>query len=129
MRIHPFDLIAGRVMFPIASECYGCTNGYSPKLWVVAIEGFSTLTDVLPPGPEDPEGPVGAPGPQGPPGPLIPACPDSDGDAWADCVTNPTCNPYGHPCGDCDDTDASVFPGAPGSRNCQLEPGGVETPD
>jgi len=32
-------------------------------------------------------------GPRGPAGPLIPACPD--GDAWADCVTDPGCRPYG----------------------------------
>ena len=56
------------------------------------------------------------------------AVPITDADAWADCVTEPA-TPYGHPCGDCDDADASVFPGAPGSRDCQLEPGGVETPD
>ena len=42
---------------------------------------------------------------------LIPACPDADGDAWADCITEPTCHPYGHPCGDCDDADDEVNPG------------------
>jgi len=69
---------------------------------VARISGFKTLGEVL----------SEIPDLQGPPGPLIPACPDADGDAWADCVSNPTCNPYGHPCGDCDDSDATVNPGA-----------------
>jgi hypothetical protein len=62
--------------------------------------------------PEGPEGPPGEQGPPGPPGPLIPACPDSDGDAWSNCVLIPACNPYGHPCGDCDDADNAINPGA-----------------
>jgi len=96
--------------------CAGFTNHsfsaglYDSDSWIACFEGFPTLAETLPPGPE---------GPQGPPGPLIPACPDADGDAWADCVTEPTCNPYGHPCGDCDDSNAAVFPGAPGSRDCE----------
>ena len=45
-------------------------------------------------------------------------CPDADGDAWADCTTEPTCHPYGHPCGDCDDTDPKVNPGGPPGQRC-----------
>ena len=55
---------------------------------------------------------------RGPQCPLAPACPDADGDAWADCVTEPTCHPYGHPCGDCDDADPRVNPGAPRGHRC-----------
>ena len=95
---------------------------------VFAIRGFPTLAEVLPPGPPGPPGPEGPQGPQGPPGPLIPACPDADGDAWADCTTNPTCNPYGHPCGDCDDADATVNPGAPPGKRCELQPDPVPGP-
>ena len=133
-----FDDKTGRLWISMRGGCRGaeCTYGPGSALWLAAIDGFATTFEILqsqlpegPPGPTGPAGPPGPPGEQGPPGPLIPACPDSDGDAWADCVTNPTCNPYGHPCGDCDDADASVFPGAPGSRNCQLKPDGVETPD
>lgn len=39
-----------------------------------------------------------------------PPCPDADGDAWADCVHTKGCTPYGHPCGDCDDSDPQVNP-------------------
>lgn len=75
----------------------------------VCDDFIALLLPSLPPGPPGPQGPAG---PQGPPGPLIPACPDADGDAWADCSQVPVCNPYGHPCGDCDDADATVNPGA-----------------
>lgn len=77
----------------------------------VCDEFIALLLPFLPEGPPGPTGPPGPQGDQGPPGPLIPACPDADGDAWADCVSNPTCNPYGHPCGDCDDGDPAISPG------------------
>ena len=127
-----FDEESGSILIPVKTTCSGhstlCASSYEEGSTLFSIDGFATTFEILagalppgPPGPPGSQGPSGPVGPQGPPGPLIPACPDADGDAWADCVTNPTCNPYGHPCGDCDDTDASVFPGAPGSRNgaCQ----------
>lgn len=128
-----FDPVTGRLFFWALDLCVNsplCT--YGRGWWVGVIDGFPTLADVLhdslPPGPPGPQGPPGPIGPEGPPGPLIPACPDADGDAWADCVTEPACNPYGHPCGDCDDADPAVFPGAQGSHGCPLNPGGVVTP-
>jgi len=79
---------------------------------VCRLSGLTSLHDVVSgiPGPPGPEGPQGVPGPQGPPGPLIPACPDADGDGWANCNVQ-GCHPYGHPCGDCNDADANVSPG------------------
>lgn len=135
-----FDAPNGRLLVPLQTYCENESGRPCPHYqlgwWVASIEGFTTTLEMLqsqlpegPPGPPGPAGPPGPPGDQGPPGPLIPACPDADGDAWADCVTSPTCNPYGHPCGDCDDADASVFPGAHGSRDCELVPDGVKTPD
>ena len=115
------DAVNGRIYVSLFTEYFGPGSAYAPGVETCVVNGLPVL--------EGQPGPSGPPGPPGPPGPLIPACPDADGDAWADCVTEPTCNPYGHPCGDCDDADASVFPGAPGSRNCELEPEGVETPD
>jgi len=131
-----FDAVHGFLYVPGWAVCgprtVPPTCPYPRTARVFRIRGFPSLADVLqdslPPGPQGEQGPSGPPGPQGPPGPLIPACPDADGDAWADCVTNPTCNPYGHPCGDCNDADASVFPGASGSRDCP-DSGGVVTPD
>ena len=38
-------------------------------------------------------------------------CPDEDEDGFADCLA-PGCDPGGLPCGDCDDAEASVHPGA-----------------
>lgn len=38
-------------------------------------------------------------------------CPDADGDQYVDC-TVPACDPAGLPCGDCDDADPAVHPGA-----------------
>ena len=119
-----FDPTAGRLLVPMHRYCGACdvhssslcAPEYDGGWGIVAIEGFATtaevLHDELPEGPPGPAGPRGPQGEQGPPGPLIPACPDADGDAWADCVSDPTCNPYGHPCGDCDDADATVNPGA-----------------
>jgi hypothetical protein len=40
------------------------------------------------------------------------ACPDADGDLFADCLSIPGCNPAGRTCGDCDDTVAGINPGA-----------------
>ena len=39
------------------------------------------------------------------------ACVDSDGDGFADCRVH-GCNPAGVTCGDCDDTNAAIHPGA-----------------
>jgi hypothetical protein len=132
---------------PSINEClnYSPTGGR----WMASIHGLSTESEILPPGPQGPAGPQGSPGapgdvgppgppgeagvpglpgpigpvgpvgPEGPPGPLIPACPDADGDAWADCTTEPTCHPYGHPCGDCDDADPRINPGAPPGQRCE----------
>ena len=43
---------------------------------------------------------------------ATPYCPDEDEDGFADCQS-PGCDPGGLPCGDCDDAEASVWPGAP----------------
>ncbi|MHC4091503.1 MAG: hypothetical protein ACYSVY_14735, partial [Planctomycetota bacterium] len=96
-------------------EC-GYTGRPDDGRWIARIGGFRTAAEILPPGPPGPQGPRGDVGPQGPPGPLIPACPDADGDAWAYCITIPECNAYGHPCGDCDDTDDEVNPGVIGEK-------------
>ena len=102
------------------------TSGNSDfKYFIVRVSGLPTVFDEIPEGPPGPAGPAGSQGPegpQGPPGPLIPACPDADGDAWADCVTDPTCNPYGHPCGDCDDSDPNVNP-----NGSESDPSGNKT--
>jgi hypothetical protein len=42
---------------------------------------------------------------------IAEACPDSDLDGWADC-TVPGCDASGLVCGDCDDTDEDIHPGA-----------------
>ncbi|MCP3980041.1 MAG: hypothetical protein GY716_12115 [bacterium] len=40
------------------------------------------------------------------------ACPDVDDDGFADCTTEPTCDDTGLTCGDCDDLDPDINPGA-----------------
>jgi hypothetical protein len=130
------DSTNGELIIPLISKCNKGGNGdcnryspYSSHAWVMNVSGLTTTFEVLqnqlpegPPGPTGapgPQGPQGPAGPQGPPGPLIPACPDADGDAWADCVTEPTCHPYGHPCGDCDDGDPRINPDAPPGQRCE----------
>ncbi len=46
---------------------------------------------------------------------VMPACPDDDGDGYADCDAG--CLSNGPPCGDCDDDEATVYPGAPEQCN------------
>jgi len=93
----------------------------------VCDELIAVLGPFLPP--PGPQGLKVQSAPKAPPGPLIPACPDADGDAWAACVTEPTCHPYGHPCGDCDDADPRINPAAPPGQRCEdEEPSGVVTP-
>ena len=45
-----FDPVGGRIFVPIRSSCFAqtalCTN-YEPRVWLAAINGFSTLSDVL----------------------------------------------------------------------------------
>lgn len=41
-------------------------------------------------------------------------CPDSDGDSFADCTTDPTCDSTRLFCGDCDDSDTSINPALTG---------------
>ncbi|MBI4160962.1 MAG: putative metal-binding motif-containing protein, partial [Acidobacteria bacterium] len=41
-----------------------------------------------------------------------PMCPDADADGFADCLTDTSCDPGALTCGDCDDTDPAVNPGA-----------------
>jgi hypothetical protein len=116
--------LPGEIACSDCSPTHDCPEGQPPQEGTVfQLSGFTTTFEVLqtqlpqgPPGPPGPQGPPGETGPQGPPGPLIPACPDADGDAWADCITEPTCHAYGHPCGDCDDTDDEVNPGVIGER-------------
>jgi hypothetical protein len=42
----------------------------------------------------------------------LPPCPDADSDGFADCTTDPSCDATGLTCGDCNDGDAAVNPGA-----------------
>lgn len=42
---------------------------------------------------------------------LAAPCPDADEDDYADCAV-PGCDPAGLTCGDCDDSDAAIHPGA-----------------
>jgi hypothetical protein len=120
-----FDRVNGSLLLLSHSGCQTGECGYEPPWapdggqWLASISGFATLAEVLEG--ELPPGPPGPPGPQGPPGPLIPACPDADGDAWADCETDPTCHPYGHPCGDCDDSNSRINPGGPPGQRCEPE--------
>ena len=45
-----FDPVSGRILIPIWSSCFSqfarCTN-YEPRVWLAAINGFPTLSDVL----------------------------------------------------------------------------------
>ena len=45
-------------------------------------------------------------------------CRDRDGDGFADCVSDPTCNPTPVVCGDCDDSQPATFPDA--AEQCDL---------
>jgi hypothetical protein len=41
------------------------------------------------------------------------ACPDADADGFADCTSDPSCDPTGLTCGDCDDGEPAVNPDEP----------------
>ncbi len=96
-----FDAISGKLFLrlhnaAVKADCSPATGEalYEADDSLIAFAPFTKLVDALPS--VEP----------------LPACPDADADGWAKC--DATCDPYGHACGDCDDSDPFTNPGPVG---------------